>query len=64
MRKMRLGAKLIVIGTMIVVIPLAIVGFVAVNKSVNAITAIEYEQMTARSKSLAQMMDKVFEGEQ
>ena len=63
MRKMRLGAKLIVIGTMILVITLAIVGFVAVNKSVKAITAIEYEQMTARSKSLAQMIDKVFEGE-
>lgn len=63
MRKMKLGTKLITIGTLIVVLPLAIVGFVAVSKSVKEITAIEYEQMTARSKSLAQMIDKVFEGE-
>lgn len=63
MKKMKLGTKLIMIGTMIVVLPLAIVGFIAVNKSVKEITSIEYEQMTARSKSLAQMIDKVFEGE-
>ncbi|HEU20386.1 MAG TPA: methyl-accepting chemotaxis protein [Deltaproteobacteria bacterium] len=63
MRKMKLGTKLIMIGTLIVVLPLAIVGFVAVSKSVKEITSIEYEQMMARSKGLAQMIDKVFEGE-
>jgi hypothetical protein len=63
MRKMKLGTKLILIGTLILVLPLAIVGFVAVNKSMNEITKLEYEQMTARSRLLAQMIDRVFEGE-
>jgi methyl-accepting chemotaxis protein len=63
MRKMKLETKLITVGTLIVILPLVIVGFIAVNKSMNEMTKLHYEQMETRSKLLAQMIDRVLEGE-
>ena len=60
---MKLGTKLIVVGTLIMLIPLVMVGFIAVNKSVKALKAGAYEQMAGTTKALAEGIDNVLRGE-
>jgi len=44
-------------------IPLVIVGFIAVNESMKAIRALEYEQMAGTTKALSEGIDNVLKGE-
>jgi len=61
--KMKLGTKLIAVGTLIMLMPLVIVGVIAVNKSMKALTAIECEQMAGTTKALSEGIDSVLKGE-
>ena len=63
MKNLKLGVKLIVVGTLIMVLPLLIVALVAINKSTKGLTAMENEQLAGRSMDIAQMIDRVFDEE-
>jgi methyl-accepting chemotaxis protein len=63
LKHIKIGVKLVVIGTLIIVIPLAIVAFIAIQKSTQGLTAAETEQLADRSHNIAEMIDKVFEEE-
>ena len=63
MKNLKLGVKLILVGTAIMAIPLLIVAFVAISKSMQGLTAVENEQLASRAKDIAFMIDKVFEQE-
>jgi len=62
-KNMKLGTKLIVVGTIIMVIPVVVIGVIAVSKSTKALKSLEYEQMGARSKELAVSIDNVLKVE-
>ncbi len=63
MRKMKLGTKLIMIGTLIMLLPLLICGFIAVGKSTVALKSLEYEQVTGITKAIAKGIDDVLKEE-
>ncbi|MCX7024933.1 MAG: methyl-accepting chemotaxis protein [Spirochaetes bacterium] len=60
----KIGPKLIFVGTLIVLMPIAIVAFFAVTQASAALTGITREQMASRAKEYAQMIDSVFLAEQ
>ena len=60
LKNIRIGAKLITVGTIIMIIPLLIVAFFSVARSTTGLTAIEREQLGARAKDTAQVVDRVF----
>jgi methyl-accepting chemotaxis protein len=62
-KNLKLGAKLILVGTAIMVIPLFFVALAAISWSTRGLRAVENEQLAGRSKDIAQMIDKVFEQE-
>ena len=59
-KNMRIGAKLITVGTIIMIVPLLVVAFIGVTRSTTGLTAIEKEQLGARAKDIAQTIDRVF----
>jgi methyl-accepting chemotaxis protein len=63
MKNFKLGVKLIMVGTAIMVIPLIIVALVAITKSTQGLAAVENEQLERRSMDIALMIDKVFDQE-
>jgi len=63
MKNLNLGAKLILVGTAVMVIPLFFVALAAISWSARGLRAVENEQLAERSKDIAQMIDKVFEQE-
>jgi methyl-accepting chemotaxis protein len=64
MKNIKIGVKLIAVGTLIMIIPLVLVAYFAVTKSSAGLTNVENEQLTARAKDIAQLVDKVFAEEQ
>ena len=63
LKNIRIGVKLIVVGTLIMVIPLLVVALMAITKSTQGLSAVENEQLAGRSSDIAQLIDKVFEEE-
>jgi len=63
LKNMKLGTKLITMGTLIMLIPLVVVGFVAMNKSTTALEASAYGQMAGTTKALAEGINNVLKGE-
>ena len=63
MKNIRIGVKLIVVGTLIMVIPLLVVAVMAITKSTQGLSTVENEQLAGRSSDIAQLIDKVFEEE-
>ncbi|MGA2480250.1 MAG: hypothetical protein ABSG63_15975, partial [Spirochaetia bacterium] len=63
LKNMRIGIKLITVGTLIMVLPLLVVAVLAISKSTQGLRAVENEQLTERSADIAQMIDRVFEEE-
>lgn len=47
------------VGTILVVVPLIAIGVVAINKASRGLTAVENEQLAARSADIAQMLDRI-----
>src|SRR5271157_4500632 len=60
LKNIRIGVRLIIIGTLIMVIPLLVVAAMAISKSTQGLSAVENEQLAARSIDIAQMIDRVF----
>jgi methyl-accepting chemotaxis protein len=63
LKDIKIGVKLIVVGTLIMVIPLLVVAVMAIVKSTQGLAAVENEQLAGRSSDIAQLIDKAFEEE-
>ena len=64
LKNMKLGAKLVLVGTLLIVIPLAVVSLVAITRAMSGLTALEDEQLASRAATIAEMVDRVFAEEQ
>jgi len=64
LKNMKLGAKLVLVGTLLIVIPLAVVSLVAITRAMSGLTALEQEQLASRAATIAEMVDRVFAEEQ
>jgi hypothetical protein len=53
LKNLRIGTKLIVVGTLLMIIPLAVVTVLAVQRSTLAITSIETEQLGRAARLIA-----------
>ncbi|MGI6397226.1 MAG: methyl-accepting chemotaxis protein [Desulfomonilia bacterium] len=62
-KNLRLVVKLILIGSLVLLIPLATVGVISVNRAGAGLRAIENEQLAGTTLSLAQGIDHVLKGE-
>ncbi len=63
MKNMKIGTKLVIFGTLIVLIPLLVVAFFAVTRSSAALTSMMEDQMLNRVKEFAQLVDNVLASE-
>jgi len=59
-KRMRICAKLVMIGTIIMVVPLALVAFLATTRTTSALVGLGHEEMLTRARSLAKVIDRVF----
>ena len=64
MKNLKIGSKLIIVGTLLMVIPLAVVTVLAVQRSTVAITGIETEQLGRAARLIATSINGVFLEEQ
>ncbi|HUI71378.1 MAG TPA: methyl-accepting chemotaxis protein [Spirochaetia bacterium] len=60
---MKIGTKLIMMGTVIMIAPLAVVTIISLSKSTQSQMQTEDEQLAARSRSIAETMGRVFQEE-
>jgi len=63
LKDLRIGTKLLAVGTMLIVIPLTVVGLTAINKASTGLTAIEHEQLAGTSMILAELVNNALQGE-
>jgi methyl-accepting chemotaxis protein len=63
LKHISIGFKLVLVGTLVLLIPIALVGFFAISQASAGLTALEHEQMSARTEELAELVDKVFAAE-
>src|SRR5271157_2959525 len=59
-KKMKIGTKLITVGTLILVLPLLVVAVMAITKSTQGLSTVEQEQLAGRSSDIALLIDKVY----
>jgi C4-dicarboxylate-specific signal transduction histidine kinase len=52
-KKMKLGVKLVTVGTLIMALPLGIVGYFSVTRATGAVQGVQNEMMASRSAELA-----------
>ena len=64
LKNMKFRVKLVLIGTLLIVIPLAVVSVVALMRATSGLTAMENEQLASRAATIAEMIDRVFAEEQ
>jgi methyl-accepting chemotaxis protein len=64
LKNMKMGAKLVLVGTLLVVVPLSVVSIVAIQRAAKGLTALEDEQLSSRAAIIAEMIDRVFAEEQ
>jgi len=62
-KKMKISVQLILIGSLLVIIPMGIVAFLAVGKSSNGLVGVEREQLAGGAKLIATNIDSVFREE-
>lgn len=60
---LKLGTKLILVGSILLLIPIAAVGYLSVSKASAGLEAIEDEQLTGVTKTLAQAIQLALTGE-
>ena len=56
----RIGFKLVAVGTVLMVVPLALLAFLAITRSSAALSRLGGDQMIARSGEIARIIDNVF----
>jgi hypothetical protein len=59
LKNMKIGARLIIVGMILVLLPLALVSTIAIMRSTQGLAAVENEQLAARTRDLALMLDRV-----
>jgi methyl-accepting chemotaxis protein len=62
-KNLKLGVKLIIVGSILLLIPIATVGILAVNKASSGLATIEDEQLVGVTKTLSKAVDNALEGE-
>ena len=60
LKNIRIGVKLIVVGTLIMLLPLLVVAVMSITRSTKGLSAVENEQLVGKSGDIAQMIDRVF----
>ncbi len=60
---LRIGTKLLIICSLLVIVPLVVVAYVAVTQASSGLVGVSTEQMATRSKELAGAIDAVFKEE-
>ncbi|HEY9594344.1 MAG TPA: hypothetical protein VHE79_07700, partial [Spirochaetia bacterium] len=63
LRNIPISVRLLVVGTLIMVIPLVAVALLSANRTVSGLTVVESEQLSARAADIALMIDNVFREE-
>jgi len=61
LKNMNLAPKLILIGGLLIIIPLIIVGTIAINQASNGLKNATSKELAARSKGLAKLVDTILE---
>jgi len=64
LKNMKMGARLVLVGTLLIVVPLSVVSIVAIQRAASGLTALEDEQLSSRAAIIAEMIDRVFAEEQ
>ncbi len=62
-KNLKLGAKLIIVGSVILLLPLATVGYISVDKATKGLTAIENEELAGITKSMAEGIENTLKAE-
>ena len=60
MKNIRIGFKLVLMGMILMIVPLAILAFLAITRSSVALSRLGDEQLLARSREIARIIDRVF----
>ena len=60
LKNMKLQVKLVLVGTLLIFIPLAVVSWVAITRATSGLTVMENEQLASRAATIAEMVDRVF----
>ena len=60
MKNIRIGFKLVAVGTILMIVPLAILAFMAITRSSAALSRLGDEQLLGRSREMGRVIDQVF----
>ncbi len=60
LKNIRIGVKLVIVGALLIILPLVVVAVFAVSRATAGLTASVDEQLTARTATIAQMVDSYF----
>ncbi|HVP19752.1 MAG TPA: methyl-accepting chemotaxis protein, partial [Spirochaetia bacterium] len=60
MKNIRIGFKLVLVGTILIIVPLAVLAFQAITRSSASLARLGDDQMVARSWEIARIIDRVF----
>jgi methyl-accepting chemotaxis protein len=60
MKNIRLGFKLVAVGTILILVPLALLAMLAITRSGVSLSRLGNEQLTDRSREIARIIDRVF----
>lgn len=63
MKKMKLVAQLILVGSLLLAIPLAVVALLSIQKSAQGLTEVEEEQLSGGASLIADSIDEIFHQE-
>jgi len=62
-KNLKLGTKLILVGSVVMLIPIAVVGWLSISQATKGLTAIENEQLSGVTKTLSQAVQLALAGE-
>jgi methyl-accepting chemotaxis protein len=63
MKNIRIGFKLVFVGTALIIVPLAILAFLAVTRSSEALSRLGDDQLIGRSREIARLVDRALADE-
>jgi hypothetical protein len=63
LRNVKIGAKLVTVGTLMVITPLVLVAFFSATVARDSLTTLNNQRLVANAQDLAQLIDKVYEEE-
>jgi methyl-accepting chemotaxis protein len=63
-KKLKIGTKLILIGAVILIVPLATLGYIAISQATAGLVDMEHEQLESRTAELPEAIEDVFRVEE